>query len=48
MSGRLDSLSQVELVVFLEREFGLDFTDTDFEQIDSVDAIEGLISEANS
>lgn len=44
MSGRLDSLSKVELVVFLEQEFGVDFADVDFEQIDSIDSIEGLVS----
>ena len=47
MSGRLDSLAKVELVVFLEQEFGLDFADVDFEQIDSVDTIEVLITETN-
>jgi acyl carrier protein len=47
MSGRLDSLSQVELVVFLEQEFGLDFVDIDFDRIDSIDAIGALIGEAN-
>jgi acyl carrier protein len=48
LSGRLDSLAQVELVVFLEQEFGLDFTDVDFEQIDSINAIEILFAETNS
>jgi acyl carrier protein len=44
-SGRLDSLSAVEVVEFLEKTFGIDFSETDFgiERIDSIDAIAALI-----
>jgi len=40
-SGRLQSIDTVEIVVFLEIYFGLDFSDIDFdrEQFDSIDAI---------
>ncbi len=31
-SGRLDSSAIVELVVYLEQEFGIDFSDTPFDQ----------------
>jgi acyl carrier protein len=36
--GRLESIDAVELVVFLEEEFGVDFVETGFDQskIDSV------------
>jgi acyl carrier protein len=45
VSARLDSLSAVELVEFLEREFGVDFAKIDFDiaLIDSVDAIGDLM-----
>jgi acyl carrier protein len=50
VSARLDSLSTVELVEFLEREFGVDFgkIDFDLERLDSVDAICALIQELGS
>ncbi len=40
-SGRLQSIDAVEIVVFLEENFGIDFAQVGFdkEQIDSVDAI---------
>ena len=47
VSGRLDSLSAVEVVGFLEEAFGVDFSDVDFEmeRIDSIDAIATLVAE---
>jgi len=47
ISARLDSLSAVELVEFLEQEFGVDFAKIDFElaRIDSIDAIGDLVRE---
>jgi|APIni6443716594_1056825.scaffolds.fasta_scaffold3777660_1 acyl carrier protein len=41
VSGRLDSLAVVGLVMFLEQTFGVDFSVTIFEasELDSVDAI---------
>ncbi|HKU24872.1 MAG TPA: hypothetical protein VJQ54_05330 [Candidatus Sulfotelmatobacter sp.] len=46
LSGRLQSIDAVEIVVFLEQEFGIDFAQIGFdqEQIDTVDAIESLIT----
>jgi acyl carrier protein len=45
LSGRLASADAVEIVVFLEEKFGVDFAAAGFDQslIDSVDAIESLI-----
>ena len=45
VSGRLDSVSMMMLVVYLEEEFAVNFKATDFEVglIDSVDAIALLI-----
>jgi acyl carrier protein len=45
ISGRLDSVSMMMLVVYLEDEFAVNFKATDFEVslIDSVDAIAVLI-----
>lgn len=47
-SGRLDSLSVVKLVSFLEMKFGVDFTRVEFEpdRFDSVVEIEGVIEES--
>jgi acyl carrier protein len=47
VSGRLESIAAVEVVCFLESEFGVDFTDVDFEIsiIDSVDRIAALAEE---
>lgn len=44
-SGRLQSIDAVEIIVFLEEKFGLDFGVTGFEreQIESIDAIYALI-----
>ncbi len=46
-SGRLQSVDVVEIVLFLEREFGLNFAEIDFDQsrFDSVDEIAALIAE---
>lgn len=43
-SGRLQSIEAVEIVVFLEETFGIDFAQIGFdrEQIDSIDAIYAL------
>jgi acyl carrier protein len=45
LSGRLQSIDAVEIVVFLEEQFGIDFAEIGFdrEQIDSVDAICSLV-----
>jgi acyl carrier protein len=45
LSGRLSSVDAVELVVFLEEKFGIDFSEAGFDQaqIDSVEAIQRLI-----
>jgi acyl carrier protein len=47
VSGRLDSLSAVEVVTFLEDAFGVDLAEDDFaiDRIDSIDAIGVLIGE---
>jgi acyl carrier protein len=45
LGGRLQSLDAVEIVVFLEEQFGLDFAVIGFDQekIDTVDAIASLV-----
>jgi acyl carrier protein len=45
LSGRLASVDAVEIVVFLEEKFGVNFAELGFDQelIDSVDAIDSLI-----
>jgi acyl carrier protein len=50
LSGRLGSVEAVEVVVLLEEKFGIDFTETGFDetQIDSIDAIQLLIRTAKS
>lgn len=47
VSARLDSLSAVKLVEFLELEFGVDFAKIDFDiaRLDSVSAIDDLVEE---
>jgi acyl carrier protein len=47
-SGRLESLAAVQMVAFLEQEFGIDFSNIDFEtdRIDSIDLIAALCDEA--
>jgi acyl carrier protein len=44
-SGRLDSLAAVEVITFLEQEFGVDFGEMDFsiEDIGSIDSIATLV-----
>ena len=48
MSGRLQSLDAVEVVVFLEQHWGIDFASIGFDesQIDTVDAIDALVQQA--
>jgi len=45
ISGRLASVDAVEIVVFLEEKFGVNFSEVGFDQslIDSVDAIDSLV-----
>jgi acyl carrier protein len=45
LSGRLQSIDAVEIVVFLEENFGIDFAQIGFDrdQLDSIDAIYALI-----
>jgi acyl carrier protein len=45
LSGRLASVDAVEIVVFLEEKFAVNFSDIGFDQtlIDSVDAIDSLV-----
>ena len=45
-SARLDSLDAVELVIFIETEFGIDFSKLGFDLtlLDSVNAITELVS----
>jgi acyl carrier protein len=44
-SGRLDSFSTMNLVMFLEETFGIDFSDFEFDVsvLDSVDLIEAFV-----
>jgi acyl carrier protein len=48
LSGRLQSIDAVEIVVFLEENFGIDFAQIGFdrEQIDSIDLIYALTQTA--
>jgi acyl carrier protein len=45
LSGRLQSIDAVEIVLFLEERFGIDFADIGFdrEQLDSIDSIHALV-----
>lgn len=45
LSGRLASVDAVEIVVFLEEKFDVNFSEVGFDQslIDSVDAIDSLV-----
>jgi acyl carrier protein len=45
ISGRLASVDAVEIVVFLEEKFDVNFSEVGFDQslIDSVDAIDALV-----
>lgn len=49
-SGRLQSGDAVEIIVFLEEQFGVDLADVAFDQakIDTVESIESLIHTAHS
>jgi acyl carrier protein len=48
-SGRLASVDALEVVVMLEQEFGIDFSDGfDRDQLDSVDSIMDLIAGSRS
>ena len=44
-SGRLDSLDAVEIVMCMETEYGINFSEINFDLtlLDSIDAIAGLI-----
>lgn len=44
-SGRLDSFTMMNLVMYLEQAFGLDFSNLEFDAglVDSVNEIEGLV-----
>lgn len=46
LSGRLQSIDAVEIVMFLEKRFGLNFAEIGFDQaeIDSIDQIHALAS----
>ena len=50
LSGRLQSIDAVEIVVFLEENFGIDFAELGFDQqqIDSIEAIHVLTETASS
>ena len=49
-SGRLQSVDVVEVVVFLEEQWGIDFAQIGFDrnQFDSVDAIDALTESAGA
>lgn len=44
-SGRLDSFTMMNLVMYLEQTFGIDFSSIEFDVdlVDSIDAIEALV-----
>ena len=46
MSGRLDSVDTLDLVLFLEKKFGIDFAERGFDKndLDSLDSIMALIA----
>jgi acyl carrier protein len=48
ISGRLDSVDAVEIVVMLEEKFNINFAEIGFDQymIDSIDSIDSLIRTA--
>lgn len=50
LSGRLSSVDAVELVVFLEEKYGVDFGEMGFDQalIDSVDTVASLVRTAKA
>lgn len=45
MSGRLESIDAIEMVMFLEKRFGVDFAQTGFDEadVDSVNLIEKFV-----
>jgi acyl carrier protein len=45
VSGRLDSVDALDIVVFLEESYGIDFVDQGFDinEVDSVDSIISII-----
>jgi acyl carrier protein len=45
MSGRLDSVDTLDLVLFLEKNYGIDFAERGFDKgdLDSLDSIMALI-----
>lgn len=47
LSGRLDSLAAAEILALLERDYGLDLADADFDitQIDTLARLEALASQ---
>jgi acyl carrier protein len=50
VSGRLDSITAIDLIMQLEKDFGLDFSRMDFDvgTIDSVAAISHLVHESRA
>jgi len=48
LSGRLQSVDAVEVVLFLEEQWGIDFAEIGFDEtkIDTVDAIDALVQNA--
>ncbi len=50
LGGRLQSIDAVEIVVFLEEKFGIDFAEIGFdeEQLDSIDTICALVQSTAS
>jgi acyl carrier protein len=50
LSGRLQSVDAVEIVVFLEEQWAVDFTKVGFDEtlIDSIDAIDTLVQQAGT
>jgi len=47
LSGRLQSIDAVEIALFLERDYGIDFSVLGFDeaQVDSIDAIASLVEQ---
>jgi acyl carrier protein len=48
LSGRMQSVDAVEVVLFLEEQWGIDFAEIGFDeaQLDSVNAIDALVQNA--
>jgi acyl carrier protein len=49
-SGRLDSLDAVELIMSIETDYGINFSDIGFDltRLDSISAIAGLVEEPST